>query len=553
MAVKLLFSFCLTAALYGSILGMIVYLLNLLLKKQVPPGFRFALWLIAAVRFLVPLAPETRFSLFNLLPRRAESVSAVKEVPLSGGTDMLLIFGIIWLSIAALLILRGVIARSVLRRRISLLKKYDDPIFEAELSACAKRLRIRKKIVPIMQSGIETPAVFGYFRPKLLLGKDAANMPIEDLRHIILHECCHVKRRDILSGYLLSIVRAIYWFDPLVYLFEHKARQEMEMAADAKAMGYMKNDERIGYGMTIINTAAKFSTFASAAVGMSGEKRGIKNRIKSVAAFKKPAMICRILCSAAVVLIGCTCLTNAKLPEPIRPESSELYQAIVTEHRFSPSSKNANSSADIADKRPTKDIGVENSAESAGNTAAEVPRTDDAAFDDRSQTVPDSDSNISAQTPSTVIIRDAGIYSSNDGNSAPQPDSVTNNGSETETVLYSRGDGANVSVKSNRLMPGTDYDDVRAEAEADGKMPDEIVINSGETRAAEKEPTNGEVSVYLSSESSDMVTVEVSEDGTALGRLFLKPRTFASYTVSGLSDICRLEITAAAPTRALIY
>ena len=553
MAVKLLFSFCLTAALYGTILGVIVYLLNMLLKRQFPAGFRFALWIITAVRFLVPLAPETRFSLFNLLPRRAESVSAAKAVPLSGGTDVFLILGIIWLSVAALLILRGIIARSVMRRRISRLKKYDDPIFEAELSVCAKRLRIKKKIVPIMQNEIETPAVFGYFRPKLLLGKDAAEMPLEEQRHIILHECCHVKRRDILSGYLLSIVRAVYWFDPLVYLFEHKARQEMEMAADAKAMGYMKNDERIGYGMTIINTAAKFSTLASAAVGMSGEKRGIKSRIKSVAAFKKPAVICRVLCSAAVVLIGCTCLTNAKLPEPIRPESSELYQAIVTEHQFSPSPKKANGSADNAYARPAEDIGVDNSAESAGNTAAEVPQTDAAAPDDRGQTASGDDSDTPAQTPSTVIIRDAGIYSSNDGNSAPRPDSVTNNGSETETVLYSRGDGANVSVKSNRLMPGTDYDDVRAEAEADGRTPDEIFVKSGETRAAEKEPISGEVSVYLSSESSDMVTVEVSEGGTALGRLFLKPRTFASYTVSGLSDICRLEITAAAPTKALIY
>ncbi len=549
MAVKLLFSFCLTAALYGTILGMIVYLLNLLLKKQVPAGFRFALWLIAAIRFMVPLAPETRFSLFNLLPRRAESVSAVKEVPLSGGSDVFLILGIIWLSVAALLIIREISAWSVMSRRISRLKEYDDPIFEAELSACAKRLRIKKKIVPIMQSEIETPAVFGCFRPKLLLGKDAAEMPLEELRHIILHECCHVKRRDILSGYLLSIVRAVYWFDPLVYLFEHKARQEMEMAADAKAMGYMKNDERIGYGMTIINTAAKFSAFASAAVGMSGEKRGIKSRIKSVAAFKKPAVICRVLCSAAVILVGCTCLTNAKLPESIRPESSELYQAIVTEHRFSPSLKNAHSSADISDARPSEDIGVESSAESALNTAAEVPRTD-GATDGSRQTVSDGESDMSDQTPATVIIRDAGIYSSN---GAVQTESEANGGSETETVLYSRGDGANVSVKSNRLMPGTDYDDVRAEAEAEGKLPDEIEVAAGETRAADKEPTNGEVSVYLSSESSDLVTVEVSEGGTALGRLFLKPRTFASYTVSGLSGICRLEITAAAPTKALIY
>ena len=120
-------------------------------------------------------------------------------------------------------------------------------------------------------------------------------------------------------------------------------------------------------------------------------------------------------------------------------------------------------------------------------------------------------------------------------------------------MLFSDGDGRAVTAKANRLKPGTGYDDVKSAAEADGGQPDEIEIGAGETRTVEKEPADGEVSVYLNSESSDMVSVDVYDSDQPAGRLILKPRTFASYTVSGLKGLCRLVISASAPTKALIY
>ena len=110
-----------------------------------------------------------------------------------------------------------------------------------------------------------------------------------------------------------------------------------------------------------------------------------------------------------------------------------------------------------------------------------------------------------------------------------------------------------MTAKANRLKPGTGYDDVKSAAEADGGQPYETEIGAGETKTIEKEPTDGEVSVYLNSESSDMVSIDVYDSDQPAGRLLLKPRTFASYTVSGLKGLCRLVISASAPTKALIY
>ena len=547
MFVELLFSFCLTAALYGTVLGVVVYLLNLLLKKQIPARFRFLLWMITALRLLMPVAPEARFSLFNFLPAPlAEGVSA--QTAPAAGTDIFYIAALIWLCGAAAMLLRAFVPQFLLRRELTKLQRYDDPVFEETLKECREKLGIRREIVPVIQSRIDTPAIFGFFRPRLLLQKDVKSMPRDEVRHIILHECCHVKRHDVLSGCLLSIARAVHWFNPLVWLFDFKARQEMEIAADEKAVGYMKNDERIDYGMTIINTAAKFSLYSpSAAVGMSGEKRNIKRRIKSVAAFKKPAMIFRILGAALVIAAGCTCLTNAKLPEPIRPESNELYRLIVS-HRFSPDTLQANRSADAADTARTDNIRPESSdrfVESVPN----APRTSTAASSDR--TVLGSEPNPSAQPPATVIINDAGIYSS--ASQSGTAENAAETPEENGTVFFTDVDGGALTEKANRLKPGTDYNDVKSAVEADGGQPDEAEIGAGETKTVEKEPTDGEVSVYLNSESSDMVSIDVYDSDQPAGRLLLKPRTFASYTVSGLKGLCRLVISASAPTKALIY
>ena len=543
MFVKLLFSFCLTAALYGTVLGVVVYLLNLLLKKQIPARFRFLLWLIAALRLLMPIAPEARFSLFNLLPAPiAEGVSA--QTAPAAGMDIFYIAALIWLCGAAAMLLRAFIPQFLLCRELAKLQRYDDPVFEETLKECREKLGIRREIVPVIQNRIDTPAVFGFFRPRLLLQKDVKSMPRDEVRHIILHECCHVKRHDVLSGCLLSVARAVHWFNPLVWLFDFKARQEMEIAADEKAVGYMKNDERIDYGMTIINTAAKFSLYGpSAAVGMSGEKRNIKRRIKSVAAFKKPAMIFRILGAALVMAAGCTCLTNAKLPEPIRPESNELYRSIVS-HRFSPDSQQADQSADASDAERTDNFRPESSDRSA-ESGTNAAQTNAAASSER--TVSGGEPNPSTQPPTTVIINDAGIYSSASQNGTAE------NAAENGTVFFTDVDGGTLTAKANRLKPGTGYDDVKFAAEAGGGQPYETGIGAGETKTVEKEPTDGEISVYLNSESSDMVSIDVYDSNQPAGRLLLKPRTFASYTVSGLKGLCRLVINASAPTIALIY
>ncbi|NLE39401.1 MAG: hypothetical protein GX621_15375, partial [Pirellulaceae bacterium] len=52
----------------AAVLAVVVVLLGLLLRERLSARWRCALWLVVVARLLMPVAPESRLSLFNLLP-----------------------------------------------------------------------------------------------------------------------------------------------------------------------------------------------------------------------------------------------------------------------------------------------------------------------------------------------------------------------------------------------------------------------------------------------------------------------------------------------------
>jgi len=81
--------------------------------------------------------------------------------------------------------------------------------------------------------GVIEPSVFGVFRPVLLLPKDIQNqLSEEQLRAIIAHEICHIRRRDNLLSSIHMIVAATFWFYPLVWWLGTRLLDERERACD---------------------------------------------------------------------------------------------------------------------------------------------------------------------------------------------------------------------------------------------------------------------------------------------------------------------------------
>ena len=106
---------------------------------------------------------------------------------------------------------------------------------------------------------------------------------------MFLHELSHIKRQDILTGWLMTALQILHWFNPLVWLAFHRMRVDRELACDALALSYAKEEENQPYGRTIIKLLEGFgcSAWAPSMAGTVENKNQMKERISMIAKFRK--------------------------------------------------------------------------------------------------------------------------------------------------------------------------------------------------------------------------------------------------------------------------
>ena len=97
----------------------------------------------------------------------------------------------------------------------------------------ASRLRLAAGIPVMSSESVFEPGVFGVFRPVLLLpaGIEGRLAPAE-LQAVLAHELCHVRRRDNLWAMIHMVVEAVFWFHPLVWWLGTRLMDERERACD---------------------------------------------------------------------------------------------------------------------------------------------------------------------------------------------------------------------------------------------------------------------------------------------------------------------------------
>jgi uncharacterized protein (TIGR03435 family) len=122
--------------------------------------------------------------------------------------------------------------------------------------------------VPVFSSSrLLEPGVFGIFRPVLLLPEKLMHrLSAAQLRSILAHEMCHIRRRDNLTAAIHMAVEAIFWFHPAVWWIEAHLIEERERACD-EAVLQLGNHAEV-YAEGILNVC-KFYT-ESPMVCMSG-------------------------------------------------------------------------------------------------------------------------------------------------------------------------------------------------------------------------------------------------------------------------------------------
>ena len=94
----------------------------------------------------------------------------------------------------------------------------------------------------------------GLLQPVLLLPEGRASGEL--LHYALLHELTHYRRRDIWFRALLLWVRAVHWFNSLVWLMARAVERDTELACDEGILSRLPPEERGNYGRAILEAAA---------------------------------------------------------------------------------------------------------------------------------------------------------------------------------------------------------------------------------------------------------------------------------------------------------
>lgn len=175
--------------------------------------------------------------------------------------------------------------------------------YAAMLSDTARDLGVGAPEMIVCEA-ISTPAVTGLLRPRLLLPHERYD--VQELRYILRHELCHLKRRDMLLKLVLLAANAMHWFNPVVYLMLRQADEDIELACDSAATDGLELPERAAYSRTLLAAVQSSVRALPATTCFGGTVERLKRRITNVlGAQKKRGLGVVALVLALTLTAGC--------------------------------------------------------------------------------------------------------------------------------------------------------------------------------------------------------------------------------------------------------
>lgn len=177
----------------------------------------------------------------------------------------------------------------------------------------------------IVCEAISTPAVTGLLRPRLLLPHERYD--VQELRYILRHELCHLKRRDMLLKLVLLAANAMHWFNPVVYLMLRQADEDIELACDSAATDGLELPERAAYSRTLLAAVQSSVRALPATTCFGGTVERLKRRITNVlGAQKKRGLGIVALVLALTLTAGCA-VSWGEGPQNSSPFDGSRYEA----------------------------------------------------------------------------------------------------------------------------------------------------------------------------------------------------------------------------------
>lgn len=297
----------------ASWLVLAVLILRFVLKKA-PKWINVLLWGIVAIRLICPFSFESTLSLIpsaetiplnigmDTTPTINSGISAINNAvnpiisqsntPMAGASVNLLqitigIYEYIWIFGMIALALYTAISYWRLRRKVDTAVRYKDNIFQSE--------------------NVSFPFVLGIIKPRIYL---PFKMNGQYLEYVVVHEQAHICRKDHWWKPLGFLLLMIHWFNPLMWLAYVLLCRDIELACDEKVIKELGNEQRGDYTQALV--ACSVNRRMIAACPLTFGEVSVKERVKSVMNYKKPAFWVIIISVIVCVGVAVCFLTNPK-------------------------------------------------------------------------------------------------------------------------------------------------------------------------------------------------------------------------------------------------
>ena len=194
------------------------------------------------------------------------------------------------------------------------------------------RMRWRLRAAPRIQDNVyrctdwSTPFVLGVLAPRIYVPETVSE---QDFPQVLAHERCHIRRWDHVWKPLAFLLLAVNWFNPVLWAAYVLLGRDMERACDEMVLKNATPAQRAAYSRALVACAAqpKMAAVCPLAFG----EVAVKERVKNVLNYKKPALWAVILLVVAAAIIGVCLLTKPAENDAGVPDAETLY-ALRTEY-----------------------------------------------------------------------------------------------------------------------------------------------------------------------------------------------------------------------------
>ena len=316
-------------ALITSALIVAVILVRLCIKKA-PRWISCALWGLVAVKLIIPFHIESILSLvpnsepipvnieYQAVPQITSSVPTVNQVINPVLADnfaanvaysvnpmqiVISVASMVWTGGVALLCLYALISYILLRKRVAVSQKICDRVYLCD--------------------DVQSPFILGVISPKIYLpsGMD------EDVTDCVLeHERAHLKRGDHIWKPLGFLILAVYWFQPLCWIAYILLCKDIELACDEKVTKDKDREWKAEYCQALLECHVKQKMITACPVAF-GEV-SVKDRVKNVLTYKKPALFITVAALALGVVIAICFMTNQKGNKDLSVSGQDMENAL---------------------------------------------------------------------------------------------------------------------------------------------------------------------------------------------------------------------------------